>query len=121
MWTYQQATGVISQDGTVKGHGYSGFGPGKNNPAMESIHDVGPIPRGRWQMTQWIDHDAHLGYGVIVLEPAPGTETFGRSGFRWHGGSQSHPGTASHGCIVLGWTAGRFRAWESGDHDLEVV
>ena len=121
MWIYHQINGAIWHDDKFYGAGYSGNGAGKNDPDMEAVHDVGPIPRGAWTMTQWIDHDPLNGYGVIVLEPKPGTDTHGRAGFRWHGDKLSEPGTASHGCIVQGYTATRKAVWDSGDHDLTVV
>ncbi len=46
MWTYAQKTGSLLQDGQAVATGYSGFDEGKNNPAMQAIHDVGPIPQG---------------------------------------------------------------------------
>jgi hypothetical protein len=52
--------------------------------------------------------------------PDPGTETFGRGEFRIHGDSIAHPGTASHGCIILP-RAVRDAIWRSGDRALEVV
>ena len=57
---------------------------------------------------------------TILLEPAPGTDTLGRSAFRIHGDSVRAPGTASHGCIILP-RAIRDHIWRSGDRDLEVV
>jgi hypothetical protein len=43
-WTYAQKTGELQQDGKNVATGYSGAGPGKNNPEMENIRNVGPIP-----------------------------------------------------------------------------
>ncbi|MGO9260313.1 MAG: hypothetical protein ACLQU1_29000 [Bryobacteraceae bacterium] len=50
MWTYNQLTGALSHNAQPAGTGYSGMGPGKNNPAMQDVHDVGPIPKGKWHM-----------------------------------------------------------------------
>lgn len=97
--TYSQRTGQLSGPG-ISASGYSGHQEGKNNPALETDHGVGPIPRGTWRIGAPVDHP-HLGPRALPLSPAPGTETFGRSGFFVHGDSSAHPGDASHGCIVL--------------------
>ncbi len=119
-WTYSQKSGSLSQDDQEVAKGYSGSGPGKNNPAMQEVHNVGPIPRGEWTITgPPVDTKAHGPY-VLKLNPAPETETFGRSGFLIHGDSKEHPGTASQGCIVVS-RAVREKVWTSGDKDLKVV
>ena len=119
MWTYNQLTGNLSQDGQPAGSGYSGMGPGKNNPAMQNVHDTGPIPRGKWHIGPPFDTTTH-GPHVMVLTPETGTETFGRSGFLIHADSITHPGKASSGCIVLSHAL-RLQISSSGDHCLEVV
>ena len=43
MWIYNHSNGTFSKDGQVAGQGYSGFGVGKNNPALQNLHDVGDI------------------------------------------------------------------------------
>lgn len=115
-----QRTGAILHDAVLKGNGYSGHGPGKNNPAMESESDVGPIPSGRYSIAELIDRDPVCGEYVLVLMPAPANQMFGRSGFRWHGDSIESPGQASHGCIVSS-RALRVEVWESSDHDLQII
>jgi hypothetical protein len=119
-WTYAQKTGDLQQDGKHVSTGYSGASEGKNNPAMENVHNVGPIPRGDWTIAgPPVDSKDHGPY-VLKLNPAPSTETHGRSGFLMHGDSKAHPGSASHGCVILPRTA-REEVWQSGDRDLEVV
>ena len=120
MWTYAQRTGDLRQDGTLVGTGYSGFDNGKNNPAMQAIHDVGPIPQGEWSITGPPFNTPEHGPFVLRLEPASRTNTFGRSGFLMHGDSIHAPGTASRGCIIMQRTL-REQVWSSGDTDLEVV
>ena len=120
MWTYAQKTGDLSQNGEVVGRGYSGFDNGKNNPAMQAVHDVGPIPQGEWTITGPPFNTAEHGPFVLRLEPASATNTFGRSGFLMHGDSIHAPGTASKGCIIMQRTL-REQVWDSGDTDLEVV
>jgi hypothetical protein len=119
VWTYRQKTGELLQDGVVKGAGYAGHGEGKNNPALEHVHDVGPISRGNWSIVGPPDETSGHGPYVLGLEPFPGTNTFGRGGFLIHGDSVSKPGTASLGCICLPRVV-RVRIWESGDHGLVV-
>lgn len=119
-WTYAQKTGELQQDGKPVATGYSGAGAGKNNPEMDNVSNVGPIPRGEWAVTgPPVDTRDHGPY-VLRLEPAGNTETFGRDGFLMHGDSREHPGSASHGCVILPRTV-REDIWKSGDRELQVV
>lgn len=119
-WTYSQKAGELHHDGKTIATGYSGAGLGKNNPGMENVPNVGPIPRGEWNVTgPPVDTPNHGPY-VLRLEPKPETETFGRDGFLMHGDSREHPGCASQGCIILPRPV-REEVWTSGDRDLEVV
>jgi hypothetical protein len=120
MWTYAQETGALLHDGQLVTTGYSGFDNGKNNPAMQAVHDVGPIPQGDWTIGGPPINTAEHGPYVLTLTPAPSTNTFGRSGFLMHGDSVNAPGTASKGCIIMPRTA-REQVWNSCDTDLEVV
>jgi hypothetical protein len=120
MWTFVQQTGAIFHEGQLRGVGYSGFGAGKNNPAMQADKDVGPIPRGFYTLAGLIDSDPVCGQYVLVLVPDAENEMFGREGFRWHGDSREHPGQASRGCIISGRPL-RAEAWESTDHNLQIV
>jgi Protein of unknown function (DUF2778) len=119
VWTYNQLTGALIHDGQLAGFGYSGMGAGKNDPAMQAIHDIGPIPRGQWRIGPPYDSATH-GPHVMALTPDSATETFGRSGFLIHADSVSHPGQASCGCIVLS-NALRHQISASGDRFLEVI
>ena len=119
-WTYAQKSGELQQDCKPVSTGYSGADAGKNNPAMESVPNVGPIPRGDWTIAgPPVDSKDHGPY-VLKLNPESSTDTHGRSGFLMHGDSKEHPGSASHGCIIL-TRAAREKVWQSGDRDLEVV
>jgi hypothetical protein len=119
-WTYAQKTGELQQDGEHVAIGYSGAGEGKNNSDMQNVPNVGPIPRGEWTISGPPIETRDHGPYVLRLQPEAETETHGRSGFLMHGDSKAHPGTASHGCIILP-RAVREQVWESGDRDLEVV
>lgn len=119
-WTYAQKTGELRQNGKHVANGYSGAGVGKNNPHLEDVHNMGPIPRGKWEIVgPPVNTGAH-GPFVLRLEPTAETETFGREGFLMHGDSKDNPGTASQGCVILPRSV-REQVWNSGDQDLEVV
>jgi hypothetical protein len=119
MWTYKVATGAISR-GNFIGMGYSGNGEGKNNPAMEGVPDVGPIPRGSWTIEGPPANTSEHGPFVLRLAAKDGTSTLGRDGFLIHGDAVAAPGTASKGCVIQGRTT-REMIWNSGDYDLEVI
>lgn len=125
MWTFEQSTGKVYQDGGQSlAIGYAGGNcgkhpEGKNNPAMQDVPDIGPIPQGLWGISAPHDHPK-LGKYAMALTPMTDTNTFGRSGFYMHGDSIPHPGEASDGCPVVPKFA-RERVWESGDHVLNVV
>jgi|ERR1700728_347366 len=119
-WTFTQTSGELQQDGEQVATGYSGAGVGKNNPAMEAVHNVGPIPHGDWTIVGPPVNTRDHGPYVLALRPTSGTETFGRSGFLMHGDSIESPGCASHGCVIMP-RAIRERVWTSGDRDLEVI
>jgi hypothetical protein len=119
-WTYAQQSGELEQDGRPVATGYSGANEGKNNPELENVRNVGPIPCGRWTITgPPLDTHDH-GPCVLRLEPAAETQTHARAGFLIHGDSKANPGTASHGCIILPRSI-REQVWESGDRELLVV
>lgn len=101
MWIYSQSAGSIAHGGgDVLASGYAGAGIGKNNPAAQHLHNVGPIPQGRYTIGAPIGTPTHGPY-VLPLTPDPGNTMFGRSEFLIHGDSASHPGKASEGCIIL--------------------
>ncbi len=120
MWTYAQASGQLLQNGQLVGTGYSGYDNGKNNPSMQAVENMGPIPQGDWTIVGPPVNTSTQGPYVLTLQPAQGTNTFGRSGFLMHGDSIEAPGCASHGCVIMP-RAVREQVWNSGDTDLEVV
>ena len=101
MWTYSQGTGLLRDPtgAAISMSGYSGHGAGLNNPGMQEIPDVGPIPCGLWDIgpAQTVDH---LGPLAMALTPRPETDSYGRSGFWLHGDNASENHSASCGCIV---------------------
>jgi Protein of unknown function (DUF2778) len=120
MWTYAQKTGVLRQNSRPAGTGYSGYDNGKNNPAMQAVANIGPIPQGSWTIVGPPFNSSDHGPYVLRLEPDAATHTFGRCGFLMHGDSVEAQGCASRGCIILPRTV-RELIWKSGDTALEVV
>lgn len=117
-WQYNQNTGRLTRDGQEAGTGYSGRGPGRNNPMLENVRNVGPIPRGRYRIGPQRTHPSK---GPITMTLTPvGHAAHGRNHFLIHGDSNRHPGDASEGCIVIS-RAVRQAIAASGDTDLEVV
>lgn len=113
-WTHPDTAGYDQLSGKLyaRFHGrdlmvacYSGHGAGYNNPAMEDVKNVGPIPAGFYRIEDWEDHP-RLGPCVCHLVPMCETtgldlkDIHGRSGFFLHGDSQHMNHTASDGCIV---------------------
>ena len=98
---YSQSTGALTD--AVKGvvaQGWAGCGEGKNNPEMQEVHSVGPLPRGLYDLGPWEPFHEGLGPLVCRLIQVEG-ETFGRDGFFIHGASMGHYGDESKGCLVL--------------------
>jgi hypothetical protein len=119
MRIWKQRAGELWTGENCIAKGYSGHGEGVNNPDMQEVVKVGPIPRGKYRMVG-LATDNHTGPYSIILQPEPGTNTFGRSGFRIHGDNQQMNHSASEGCIILPPTI-RHLLWESDDHEIEVV
>jgi hypothetical protein len=123
MWKYEQSTGrLFDGGGALVATGYSGSGAHRNQPADQSVADLGPIPAGAYSLgaPECVDAPEPHGPFVIRLIPAASNQMFGRDGFLIHGDSVEHPGTASHRCIILP-RAIREAIAGSGDHDLRVV
>ena len=120
MWTYEITSGqMFDPKGDLAGTGYSGAGEFKNDPAMEAIHNRGPIPRGLYHIGKPQNTVTH-GPFVLPLTPDPSNIMFGRFAFLIHGDSVVNPGTASEGCIIMPRGV-REAIAVSGDTDLHVV
>lgn len=124
MWRYIQKTGEllrVADNGstTSVGRGYSGRGQGLNNPAMQDVGGIGPIPVGRWRIgAPYVS--PNVGPFTMALTPVERKQTFGRGDFRIHGDNFHRDQSASRGCIVLSREL-RERIHESCDNELEVV
>lgn len=121
MITFSQTTGhITSEDGVLLDTGYAGNGVGKNNPAAQAEHNVGPIPRGMYTMQPPVNTDTHGPY-VIWLTPDADNEMFGRAAFGMHSDRRVGPaGLASEGCIVC-LLIKRQDIWNGGHRRLKVV
>ena len=100
--TYSQSNGlIVNSDGGQIAAGWAGHGQGKNNPIMEDVQCVGPLPRGLYRVGEWQTHP-RLGQHCAPLTQVQG-ESFGRSGFWIHGPSRDPEkyGQESEGCIVV--------------------
>lgn len=119
-WTYSQSTGELRQDGALTGTGYSGAGltaaTGRNNPAMEAIENVGPIPQGLYTIGP-IHNSTNTGPNVLNLTPN-GHDALGRTDFQIHGNNATND--ASHGCVIMPPTV-RTTVSNSGDDQLTVI
>ncbi len=120
MWVYYQLTGeMVHNSPAYRFKGYAGKGEGKNNPDMQDVKMIGPLPCGWYDIERPASHPK-LGAYVMFLTPDPANDMMGRSEFAIHGDSRQHPGDASNGCIILGPEA-RMRIWQSNDHRLKVM
>lgn len=117
-WYYSQSTGQLTRNERVAGIGYAGAGGGRNNPRMENVRDVGPIPRGTYQISRPRNSERR-GPHVMDLSPV-GHNALGRTNFLIHGDSARHPGQASQGCIILPRLV-RQQISGSGDNRLIVI
>jgi Protein of unknown function (DUF2778) len=135
-WIYSQSTGLLwyqppaslggGPPGLI-GQGYSGNGPGLNNPDMQNVPNVGPIPQGNYDIGSQGTHYARGLDGTLIplpgsmsLNPEPGTDTFDRSHFLIHGDTSCQCQNASSGCVILPPSI-RNRIGNSGDPVFTVI
>jgi len=117
MWIYKQSTGETTHNNTPAGVGYAGRGEGRNNPAMQDKHDIGPCPRGIYDVENAED-DPKMGPLTMRLTPDKFNEMHGRAGMAIHGNNAVND--ASHGCIILP-RAVRQMISDSKDRTLVVI
>lgn len=124
-WTYEQNTGrLLDPNGVFVAKGYAGGNCGHNpeavnNHAMQSVHNVGPLPVGKYTLGEVIQ-ESHLGPWAIPLIPDPANEMFGRGHFFMHGDMIGHPGAGSEGCIIMARQV-RIAVAASSDRQIYVV
>lgn len=98
--SYVQRTGALRYPPHRQVPGaYSGNGIGLNNPAMEAVPNVGPIPAGWWHIDRWDAVHGTKGKIVAVLRPV-GHNADNRTNFLVHGDNDAADHTASDGCII---------------------
>ena len=106
----RQAVILADEAGDVIADGlFAVMNLGKNNHAMQEVHNVGPLPAGVYTIGQLMIHPPgdplrHLG-PCMSLTPDPGNVMFGRGGFFFHLDNPLHPGSSSNGCVVAQNTA----------------
>lgn len=116
-WCYAVKTGHWFHKGVHVYTGYSGKRSGRNNPEMETVPDVGPIPRGKYHFGSPHDSD-HMGPYAVALIP-DGHDARGRSGFYLHGNNVEHD--ASEGCIILSPRSNRESIVATGEALLVIA
>jgi hypothetical protein len=119
MYSFSQSTGILRHNGILFGSGWAGQGVGRGNPDAQQLHNIGPLPRGRYRIGPAYTHP-HLGPLVMNLTPDPQNNMFGRSDFRIHGASLEHPELSSEGCVILSREV-RQGIYTGADKDLEVT
>ncbi len=126
-FSYTDNSGNLRHNGAIIGRGYSGHGPGVNNPAMQRVVAVGPIPPDVYKIGKSYT-DPHRGPMTMRLTPKDGhagdAETH-RDGFLIHADAIHFPGkmVASEGCIILSAQLRLLisRAVDAGDDELTVI
>jgi hypothetical protein len=126
LFQYKQSTGLMQQIGagsaTPHVTGYSGHGNGVNNPAMQNVPNIGPIPQGTYTIGEPEVYHSHGGdlANSMKLTPDPSNVMYGRGGFWIHAGMADGSQTASEGCIIFD-SAARQMIINSGIRILQVI
>ena len=124
-WTFESSTGkLFDPEGNLFSSGYAGgncgLNPeGVNNPAMQFVHNIGPLPEGFYTFGALVATGSHLGPNSYPLIPATENEMGGRGGF-WVHADTVRPRCASEGCIVMPGAV-RIAMYKSACHILRVV
>ena len=124
-WTFEQSTGKLyAPDGELMATGYAGGNCGENpeginNPSLQNIRSVGPLPQGLYTHVEAVE-GSKLGPFAIPLIPEPDNEMFGRGGFYMHGDNFKGNRSASEGCIIMP-RAIRLSFYNSDDGQIKVV
>lgn len=121
-WSYNSRTGQVRQDGAYVGRGYAGNGAGVNNPSMQHVSSVGPLPTGVYKigvMQNNVTGSGHTLRNSMRLTPASTNSMYRRAGFLIHGDNRQRNQTASEGCIILSQDV-RDKIFQSKDNVLVV-
>jgi RHS repeat-associated protein len=109
--SYSQSTGhlvcfdVFTGVRVVDVFGYAGYGHGKNDPDMQGVEWVGPLPRGVYTIGQTLDRNKTGPMTIMLMFERETTDPFpsnrSKDQMRIHGDKKGKPpGNASEGCIV---------------------
>lgn len=124
-WIFESSTGkLFSPDGNFFATGYAGGNCGRNpeginNPDMQFVHNIGPLPEGWYTFGGLVETGSHLGPYCFPLIPDVSNEMGGRSGFWCHADTVT-PRCASEGCVVMP-NATRIAMYKSDCHRIKVV
>jgi hypothetical protein len=97
---YSQSRGTLTQNGKVLARGYAGHGAGLNNPGLQGLRNVGPIPTGRYTIGKFTTF-RNMPYSMPLTRVGPQPAGPSRGGFWIHAGRKDGAPTASRGCIVV--------------------
>ena len=86
--------------GLYSGGGSQGLSQYRNNPTVDHIENLGPLPAGVYTIGQPENLEV-LGVIVFKLTPDLTNDMHGRSGFYVHGDNRWMNYTASDGCIIM--------------------
>lgn len=67
-WQYNQRTDILNRNGQIVGVGYSGRSAGRNNPSLEGMQNIGPIPQGRYRIGPQYTHPSK---GPVTMALTP--------------------------------------------------
>jgi hypothetical protein len=121
-WRYNSRTGELTHDGVYVASGYAGHGSGVNNPSMQGVNSVGPIPTGTYRIERQQDNVTGSGLRLrasMRLTPVPSNSMHGRAGFLIHGDNGRRNRSASEGCMIFDRDV-RDQIGRSGDSELVV-
>lgn len=96
---FEITTGKLYDGPVLVGQGWAGHLTGNDNPSMEDIKNVGPLPEGSYTIGDPLDGTS-LGPLAFPLTPAITNKEYGRSDFFIHGAALTHPEMSSDGCII---------------------
>jgi len=127
MLNFRQSTGTLvhlDPNGSYDyvGTGYSGYGTGLNNPALQDLQSqqhgdpAGPLPQGIYSIGP-PHYSPNTGPGTMNLTPQFPTN---RTLLRIHGDNKAANHTASTGCIVTD-ANNRNQVANSNDTCLQVL
>jgi RHS repeat-associated protein len=128
-WIYYESTGTmlhVDSNGYADyaAKGYAGIGAGYNNPDMQGVKNIGPLPQGGYTIQPQKDnitngpHKRRL-LASMRLTPNAANEMYERYGFLIHGPHDNDRQDSSNGCPIFSRNV-RDDIGDSGDNCLRV-